>query len=321
MGSSPRPVLLRPLVRGQAPRELNCHAGRSCPGRFSSGALRTRRHIVVHAAAASSASKTFKRQYPLGKQNQLEVEVEQGEAGDQKDYQGGWRLPGSTARPDGTTQYKDRALQTPWRPNGSGQQLQLQFDGPEASEALNFVIKDNGTGRWYDYNGSNFHVPLSFNPGEEAEAAMSKPKESKAPATQAPLQDNQLPQLPDELCGIWAYITWEAAGCPNRSQEESSREFQNAIKELKDFLRHHVSVDELWKVAHGEIKYADFKRAQKEQPQAQAPPSSSPPAKKDVRVPEELVGIQAYIIPLLNGGGELGGAWGLSRTLAGATPE
>ena len=65
-----------------------------------------------------------------------QVEVEQGEAGDQKvhlhttlpgrlvlhwgveggqDYQGGWRLPGSTARPDGTTQYKDRALQTPWR--------------------------------------------------------------------------------------------------------------------------------------------------------------------------------------------------------------
>ncbi len=84
--------------------------------------------------------------------------------------------------------------------------------------------------------------PLSFNPGEEAEAAMSKPKESKAPATQAPLQDNQLPQLPDELCGIWAYITWEAAGCPNRSQEESSREFQNAIKVLSK-LR---ALEHLW---------------------------------------------------------------------------
>ena len=65
-----------------------------------------------------------------------QVTVEQGDAGDQKvhlhttlpgrlilhwgveggqDYQGGWRLPGSTARPDGTTQYKDRALQTPWQ--------------------------------------------------------------------------------------------------------------------------------------------------------------------------------------------------------------
>ena len=60
-----------------------------------------------------------------------------------------------------------------------------------------------------------------------------------------------------------------------------------------------MSVDELWKVAHGEIKYADFKRAQKEQPQAQAPPSSSPPAKKDVRVPEELVSLMAACLAFL----------------------
>ncbi len=65
-----------------------------------------------------------------------QVKVEQGDEGNQKvhlhtsltgklilhwgveggqDYQGGWRLPGSSARPDGTTQYKDRALQTPWQ--------------------------------------------------------------------------------------------------------------------------------------------------------------------------------------------------------------
>jgi hypothetical protein len=30
-----------------------------------------------------------------------------------KDYKGGWRLP--AARPEGTMQYKDRALQTPFR--------------------------------------------------------------------------------------------------------------------------------------------------------------------------------------------------------------
>ena len=33
-----------------------------------------------------------------------------------------------------------------------------------------------------------------------------------------------------ELCGIWAYIKWEAAGCPNRSKEEADREYENAIK-------------------------------------------------------------------------------------------
>ena len=32
-----------------------------------------------------------------------------------KDYKGGWRLPAHACRPDGTQQYKDRALQTPFR--------------------------------------------------------------------------------------------------------------------------------------------------------------------------------------------------------------
>ena len=32
-----------------------------------------------------------------------------------KDYKGGWRLPGDIARPEGTRQYKDRALQTPFK--------------------------------------------------------------------------------------------------------------------------------------------------------------------------------------------------------------
>lgn len=32
-----------------------------------------------------------------------------------KDYKGGWRLPDHSCRPDGTQQYKDRALQTPFR--------------------------------------------------------------------------------------------------------------------------------------------------------------------------------------------------------------
>jgi alpha-glucan,water dikinase len=30
-------------------------------------------------------------------------------------YRGGWRLPGGACRPEGTVQYKDRALQTPFR--------------------------------------------------------------------------------------------------------------------------------------------------------------------------------------------------------------
>ena len=42
--------------------------------------------------------------------------------------------------------------------------------------------------------------------------------------------EEQLPDLPGELCGIWAYIQWEAAGCPNRSQADSDAAFQHAIQ-------------------------------------------------------------------------------------------
>ena len=32
-----------------------------------------------------------------------------------RNYKGGWRLPEAQYRPEGTVQYKDRALQTPWK--------------------------------------------------------------------------------------------------------------------------------------------------------------------------------------------------------------
>lgn len=41
-----------------------------------------------------------------------------------KHYKGGWRLPGEQYRPEGTQNYKNRALQTPFRPvDGSGMQV------------------------------------------------------------------------------------------------------------------------------------------------------------------------------------------------------
>lgn len=43
------------------------------------------------------------------------------------------------------------------------------------------------------------------------------------------IPDSELPELPGELCGIWAYIQWESAGCPNRSQAESDAEYKKAI--------------------------------------------------------------------------------------------
>ena len=45
--------------------------------------------------------------------------------------------------------------------------------------------------------------------------------------------DSELPELPGELSGIWSYIKWEAAGCPNRGQQESDAEYQQAIQVLR----------------------------------------------------------------------------------------
>ena len=44
------------------------------------------------------------------------------------------------------------------------------------------------------------------------------------------IASEQLPDLPGELCGIWAYIQWEAAGCPNRSAADSDNAYQQAIQ-------------------------------------------------------------------------------------------
>ena len=44
------------------------------------------------------------------------------------------------------------------------------------------------------------------------------------------IPDEQLPELPQELCGIWSYIQWEHEGCPSRSHQASDAAYQHAIQ-------------------------------------------------------------------------------------------
>lgn len=103
-----------------------------------------------------------------------------------------------------------------------GQELVIQLRGPEASDYLNFVIKDESTGTWYDQFGSNFKVALRL-----ALTSQAFDEDDDVPAA---VPDSELPELPTELCGIWSYIKWETAGCPQRNQEEADAEYQNAIQ-------------------------------------------------------------------------------------------
>ncbi|PRW33076.1 alpha-glucan water chloroplastic [Chlorella sorokiniana] len=237
-----------------------------------------------------------------------------------RNYKGGWRLPGDRCQPDGTINYKNRALQTPFRPAGSNgvglQAVELRLAGDEASDYLNFVVKDEDTGTWYDLNGTNFQVALRGEPEDPVavtltsmdSATASAPTNGNgraaAPARELPplMPMDQVPQLPQELCGIWAYIKWEQAGCPNRSKEEADREYEAGIQELIALLRRGRSIDEVWRVARGELKYADYMRewgwllAPEQRERAQATAAPAAPAKQVPSIPQELVNIQAYIL-------------------------
>lgn len=58
----------------------------------------------------------------------------------------------------------------------------------------------------------------------------------------------EIPEIPSELAGIWAYIMWESAGCPQRSQDAADREYREGIAELQQCLCRGKSLDELWQV-------------------------------------------------------------------------
>lgn len=75
----------------------------------------------------------------------------------------------------------------------------IRLPGDEASDILNFVLKDDATNTWYDNMGKNFAVDLKL----------------RAPAAPAPgvAKAPKVPdQLPRALCDTWAWIKWDHAG-------------------------------------------------------------------------------------------------------------
>ncbi|RMZ55539.1 hypothetical protein APUTEX25_000122 [Auxenochlorella protothecoides] len=213
-------------------------------------------------------------------------------------YEGGWRLPGPGARPPRTVQYKQRALQTRFSPAADGgQAVSIELPGPEASDRLNFVIKNEGMGEWYDLNGANFQVQLRDGGGGGAAAPAGDVRPALLPA-------DAVPNLPQELCGVWAYLAWERAGCPARSGAEADAEYDAGVAELVLLLRRGVGLDELWAVARGQVPWAQFQAAlggavsgeDAAAGRAEGAPSPPAPAPPAPAVPEHLVGTQAYLL-------------------------
>jgi len=260
-----------------------------------------------------------------------------------RDYKGGWRLPGSGARPPGTRQYKDRALQTPFGAaatageggggGGDAHSLTLLLAGDEASDALNFVVKDDATDTWWDHNGANFRVPLRLElatgsmldggggggappagavaDAVSAAAAAAVASAAAAAAVAATLDDeSDLPQLTDELCDTWAWVRWDHAGRPQRSDALAAGDGARAVSEVTALLRAGRQLEELWRVARGETPYAAYKvdvvdkTLAREGAGGGAPAPAVAPRPADgsrvdgppVLIPEELVAVQAYLL-------------------------
>lgn len=249
-------------------------------------------------------------------------------------YKGGWRLPGGSSRPEGTVEYKKRALQTPFTsPQASSpsaeQVINLKFSGDETSDYLNFVLKDTISDRWYDINGVNFQIPLrkglsvptpppaaattNGNGNGNGKTISSTPKQQEDL-----LSMNQIPPIPQDLGGVWAYMKWEAAGCPARSKEEADSEYENSLQELITLLRHRISLDQLRTVSNeGVGRYVSFMEEQRQRWQqassgavaAVSAPKEEKAEQKEkespevvafktaaASLPDDLVGLKAYLM-------------------------
>ena len=121
-----------------------CSAARSAPRRLRLGVLAYTSGPATVQGKGTVTS--WDHQLPLGSRGMVTVHVELGADGSEqlvtvftnapgrlllhwgveggKGYKGGWRLPGARSRPEGTAEYKQRALQTPFTSvNGNGLQV------------------------------------------------------------------------------------------------------------------------------------------------------------------------------------------------------
>ena len=217
----------------------------------------------------------------------------------------GWKLPEQQMRPAGTVEYKHRALQTPLKKDDDGfKRVSIEFGEKESAKYLNFVLKDDRSGTWYDLNGGNFHIPLRLESialanNDETECMKDEKRHEnrEAKKTRNLLSEKEIPPIPQELAGVWSYMKWEAAGCPNRSQEEADREYKNAFKEIVMFLRRRVSLGELQSIAHD--GYQRYQAFVKQQDETWGKPKVADDPLQDTSsmvIDQEMINLKAYLM-------------------------
>uniref|UniRef100_A0A6N2K1Z4 alpha-glucan, water dikinase n=1 Tax=Salix viminalis TaxID=40686 RepID=A0A6N2K1Z4_SALVM len=74
-----------------------------------------------------------------------------------RDVKEKWVLP--SRRPNGTKNYKNRALRSPFMKSGSNSYISIVIDDP-ATQAIEFLVVDEAKNKWFKNNGQNFHIKL-----------------------------------------------------------------------------------------------------------------------------------------------------------------
>ncbi|XAR65092.1 Alpha-glucan, water dikinase [Bertholletia excelsa] len=166
-----------------------------------------------------------------------------------------WVLP--SRHPDGTRIYKNRALRTPFVKSGSNSFLKLVIDDP-AIQAIEFLIFDEESNKWFKNNGENFHIKL---PGKEK----LKPNIS----------------VPEDLVQVQAYLRWERNGKQMYTPEQQKEEYEAARLELLEEIARGASIQDLQARLTNKNDTAEGKKQL--------------PSEKKTGIPDDLVQIQAYI--------------------------
>lgn len=169
-----------------------------------------------------------------------------------------WKLPSN--RPEGTRDFQNQALQTPFRKSGDIAFLSIEVHDSK-HDAIEFILKDDSSNQWFKFQGGNFRLVL--------------------PEPDKPDTNVSNMAVPEELVQIQAYLRWERNGKQNYSQEKEAEEYEKARRELQEEVAKGTSIDNL--------------RAKLLKSEDVATDGAASASSSDVEIPHELIQVQSYV--------------------------
>uniref|UniRef100_A0A0C9S6E6 TSA: Wollemia nobilis Ref_Wollemi_Transcript_11183_4962 transcribed RNA sequence n=2 Tax=Wollemia nobilis TaxID=56998 RepID=A0A0C9S6E6_9CONI len=130
-----------------------------------------------------------------------------------------WILPSHW--PNGTKNYKKRALRTPFTKSGDSSFLTIEILDSNIN-GIEFLLYDESRNNWFKYKGQNFHIDLPRSDGGSTQIS-----------------------IPEDLVQVQAFLRWERRGKQMYTPEQEKEEYEAARKELQDEVVKGVSINEI----------------------------------------------------------------------------